>query len=350
MGTKIGKDVIESLTQAMYEDSRFVYREYIQNSADQIDKAVTNGILKKYTDGNIYIDIDKTLKRITIMDNATGIQAEMVVSVLKNIAKSPKDRSKDKGFRGIGRLGGLAYCVRLIFETSFQGEHIKSIMTWDAKKLKNILNDRHSYEDASDVIDSIVEVTTEKEDISEHYFNVIMQDVTDPVLLDKENIKEYLSMVAPVPYNSVSFKFSDKIYQYAKAHNLVLDEYKIFVNTDLIKKAYTNYLYNGGDKSQKFKYDEILDIEFFDITDKVENLIAWGWFSISSFNGLIPPIDDAGGIRLRKGNIQIGLEDCLEKFHKEKRGNSYFFGEIHAIDPLLIPNSRRDYFVDNYKL
>ena len=36
----IGKDVIESLTFSMYEDSRFIFREYIQNSADQIDKAV----------------------------------------------------------------------------------------------------------------------------------------------------------------------------------------------------------------------------------------------------------------------------------------------------------------------
>ena len=38
--TTIGKDVIESLTLGMYEDSRFIFREYIQNSADQIDKAV----------------------------------------------------------------------------------------------------------------------------------------------------------------------------------------------------------------------------------------------------------------------------------------------------------------------
>ena len=36
----IGKDVIESLTLGMYEDCRFIFREYIQNAADQIDKAV----------------------------------------------------------------------------------------------------------------------------------------------------------------------------------------------------------------------------------------------------------------------------------------------------------------------
>ena len=58
-------------------------------------------------------------------------------------------------------------------------------------------------------------------------------------------------------------------------------------------------------------------------------------------------INPARGIRLRKGNIQIGSERTLEKFHKEIRGNFYFIGEIYAVHKDLIPNSRRDYFNDN---
>ena len=38
---QIGKDVIESLTLGMYEDCRFIYREYIQNAADAVDKAIS---------------------------------------------------------------------------------------------------------------------------------------------------------------------------------------------------------------------------------------------------------------------------------------------------------------------
>ena len=41
----IGKNVIENLTTAMYEDLRIIYREYIQNSADSIDKAIQQGLL-----------------------------------------------------------------------------------------------------------------------------------------------------------------------------------------------------------------------------------------------------------------------------------------------------------------
>ena len=47
---KIGKDVIESLTLGMYEDCRFIFREYIQNAADQVDKAVKMSLLEKGAD------------------------------------------------------------------------------------------------------------------------------------------------------------------------------------------------------------------------------------------------------------------------------------------------------------
>ena len=53
----IGKDVIESLTLGMYEDSKFIYREYIQNAADQIDKAIRDGLLNQ-NEGEIHISID----------------------------------------------------------------------------------------------------------------------------------------------------------------------------------------------------------------------------------------------------------------------------------------------------
>ncbi len=125
---RIGKNVIETLTSGMYEDARFVFREYVQNSADQIDEAVRLGVLSNRQDGLIHISIDYDNQEIIIEDNATGIKSENVYSVLGNIALSEKDRTKNKGFRGIGRLGGLGYCDQLIFETSYQGEDIKTEM------------------------------------------------------------------------------------------------------------------------------------------------------------------------------------------------------------------------------
>jgi len=344
--TTIGKDVIESLTLGMYEDSRFIYREYVQNAADQIDKAMKDNLLPSRNDGEIWIQIDKSKRTISIEDNATGIEADKVAEVLRNIAKSTKERGVDKGFRGIGRLGGLGYCDTLIFETSYAGESLKSKMVWDAKELKNIINNRRNKEDAAEVIDSVTTLSTEKELPEKRYFKVTLENISNDVLLDKHAIREYLQMVAPVPLHP-RFIFGAKISDELKNENLSIDEYKIYLNTDQIFKAYTTTIYEGEEKNKK-RVDEITDIQFFKFKTPNDKLLLWGWYSVSDFTKQIPEKGNlARGIRLRSGNIQIGSENCLVKLHKEQRGNFYFFGEVHTFHPDLIPNARRDYFLEN---
>lgn len=341
---KIGKDVIESLTLSMYEDCRFIYREYIQNAADAIDKAVKSSILEKGTD-EIHVRIDPEQRSISIVDNATGISKDNVVSILLNIAHSTKKRGEDKGFRGIGRLGGLGYCSKLIFETSYYGEDVKSIMTWDAELLKYIINDREHKEEAVNVLKDVTNVEYKKEDKDAHYFRVIMEDVTSDDLLDVKAVVEYLSMVAPVDISS-QFIYRSKINEFKKVNGFEVDTYNIYINGDQIYKPYTSVIYednNGGKK----KVDDILDVEFIISKDDNGNPIYWGWYTISCLKGQMKPKNIARGIRLRKENIQIGDEEICKKFFSrtdDQRFSFYYFGEIHAISKSLIPNSRRDYF------
>lgn len=346
--TKIGKDVIESLTLGMYEDSRFIFREYIQNSADQIDKAVEDGLFETLRDGKIEIEILPEIESISITDNATGISRNEVQSILKNIAKSTKDRTKNKGFRGIGRLGGLAYADKLIFETSFKGENIKTFLTWNSQELKAIINNRSTKEDATDVIDEVTDFREEKEDSETHYFKVTLEGVKNKTLLDKDDIYDYLTMVAPVPY-SKGFFFKDKVYDKAKELDFNIDEYLVYVNKNQVLKSYTMSIY-AGDIQNKKKIDEIHDIDTYEIRNSNNQILAWGWYGISNFTKALPAINSARCLRLRKGNIQVGLEEALSKLFKESRGTKYFFGEIHAVSPELIPNSRRDYFTENKTL
>lgn len=339
----IGKDIIETLTLGMYEDSRFIYREYIQNSADQIDKAYQQNILKK-NEGSIFIQIKPEEKYICIEDNATGIKEKEVLNILRNIAQSQKQRGVDKGFRGIGRLGGIGYCDELVFETSYKGESTKSIMTWNSKLLKDIINNRNHKEEANDVIQKVTSIRYEKEKKDEHYFRVCLHNVTNQILLEKDNIYEYLSMVAPVPFSN-SFLQKNKIYQELENDNILLDEYNIYINEDKLYKGYTSSVYesNNGKKSIVDKiYDIVFIKEFF-----YEDLLFWGWYGISNFESQLDRANISRGIRLRKSNIQIGSDETLIKFFKEQRGNYYFVGEIIACHPDLIPNARRDYFLDN---
>jgi len=343
--TTIGKDVIESLTSGMYEDSKFIFREYIQNAVDQIDKAIESGIISTRQGGNVWINIDKNERKIVIEDDATGIKSNEASDILRNIAQSTKKRGVNRGFRGIGRLGGLGYCEQLIFETSFKGEKTKSIMLWDAKELKKIINDRTQKEEASHVIDKVTDFDIQSEDVDEHYFKVTLEQVSNDALFDKKEIIDYLQMVAPVPFHT-RFLYNDIISNKLEENGLKVDEYKIFVNTDQIFKAYTTNIYEG-DSNHKKKFDEIFDINNFRIEGYNNELLGWGWYGLSTFQGVLPEVNLARGLRLRKDNIQIGSADTLTKFHKQKNNNFYFFGEVHAFHQDLIPNSRRDYFVEN---
>ena len=51
---KVGKYTLESLTTGMYSDPKIVYREYIQNSVDSLENAVSLGLIESQS---IRIDI-----------------------------------------------------------------------------------------------------------------------------------------------------------------------------------------------------------------------------------------------------------------------------------------------------
>ncbi len=341
----IGKNVIETLTLGMYENAHFIYREYVQNAADQIDIAVEEGILDKKIDGKISISIHKENKSISIEDNATGIKSSEVLQFLGDVANSKKDRTKRKGFRGIGRLGGLGYCDTLMFETSYQGEATKSVITLNAKQLKKIIEDRSITMDAATVISVITSLENEVESVDLHYFKVKLIDVTKEELLDMKGVKNYLSMVAPIPFHT-DFNFSKNIHEYFNDNNVKIEEYDVHLslNNEKLFKAYKKNIHS----QRGYNPVEIIDIDFIELRNSEAELIGIGWYGVSDLlNNIIHPDDFERGIRIRKDNIQIGDEDTLKSYFKADRFNHHFIGEVHVIGNEFVPNARRDFFNDN---
>lgn len=344
----VGKNFLENLTVAMYENSFTVYREFVQNAADSIDKAIISGLEEP---NNLYIDIsiEYTKRKISVYDNACGISMREFKEKMLTVADSDKDRDTEKGFRGIGRLAGLGYCDRLIFQTTTKGEDKKSIIIWDGVKLKHIVDDSNQHPSSEELIETITEIKYEPADVEEHFFEVIMEDVIfeSDDLLDEEQVIKYLQAVAPVPYANY-FIFSSKILEFAKNNEFKIDEYTISVNGNQLFKPYKTKLYDGTADNKK-PYDEISDVEFKIFKDNNGKTIAWMWYGIAKFEKYIPIVNEMRCIRLRKENIQIGDESTIgyPKFYREARGNGYFIGEIFAVDNGLIPNARRDYFNQN---
>ena len=343
---KIGKNAIENLTIGMYEDSTIIYREYIQNAADAIDKAYQLGM---YNDEEPFIDvsIDEVSRSIKITDNAMGIKKSEIHKKLADIADSDKEKGIDKGFRGIGRLGGLAYCDTLKFKTTFKGENTVTIMSWDAKELTRMINDNSIKYSAEEVLSRVISYHEEICDDDEHYFIVELINIREEnyELLNETEVRKYISTNAPVPYIN-KFIFRELIYKNLKDNNLQPNEYMIFVNGADVFKNYSTILYDKTG-NQKKKYDEIDNIEIKEFRNSKDELLAWMWFGISTFDKQIPPCNEMRGIRLRKENIQIGSSETLVRLFKEQRGIYYFIGELHAVHKELIPNAHRDYFNEN---
>ena len=339
----IGKNVIETLTLGMYEDPRFIFREYIQNAADQIDVAVEQEILPNRAAGKIVITINSTARTIVIEDNATGIVSNRMRAFLSDVANSEKEVNKRKGFRGIGRLGGLGYCGKLIFESSYKGEAVKNTMSLNAKLLKAIIENREDKSDAAKVISVITTFNSEKCGSNEHYFKVTLIDVSNDLLLKVAEVKQYLSMVAPVPFHK-DFKFKTEIEQFFKSRGFALEEYDITVNKEPIFKAYKNKLITNNAN----KPSVVTSLDFFEVLDDAEKVLAVGWYGV--FNRVNEVINDKNlerGIRLKKQNITIGdAQTIIDRFPVERTTFRYI-GEIHTISDGFIPNARRDYFNDN---
>ena len=342
---KVGKNILDNLTTGMYSDSKVIYREYIQNACDQIDLAIKLGILSA---GEGLVDIFTESKRryISIKDNATGVKAKDFVEDVGDIANSNKEIGRNKGFRGIGRLCGLAYCKTLRFSTSYLGENVKSIMTCNAQKMRAMLVENKKYT-LDEIWDAIISYSTEPEVESEHYFEVELFDINkeNTDLLNEAKVREYLSFVVPVPYKN-TFILRNQIYNHAKLIGYIIDEYCVRVNGSQIFKEYTTKIKEQSGASIK-NYDEITRLEFKDFRDSSGSLIAWMWVGLSRFEKQIPSVNHMRGLRVRSANIQLGDDDVLQPLFKESRGNYYFVGEVFAASRNLIPNSQRDYFNEN---
>lgn len=340
MDIKIGKFTLETLTTGMYDSPKDIYREYIQNAVDSIDNAITQGILKPSKDA-IDIKIDRTNACITITDNGTGVSVEKAQEYLLDIGNSVKFNTNNRGFRGIGRLAGLAYCDELIFSTSSYGEESKTTITFNANELRKSLYAIEDNGSLEEVFTRVVTISKEYETKSKHYFSVTLKGVLNAdEILNHVEIYQYLSQVAPAPF-SPKFKWKDIINSKLFYRGLKVSEYNIFIEADERKQLYKNYSDSFlADRVRKAE-DKIEDIEERVFKDNNGELLAILWFAKTGYSGTIQN-DTLKGIRLRKGNIQLGERTVLNSFFKDERFNGWLIGELHIVSTNLIPNARRD--------
>lgn len=343
-----GKFLLEILTKGMYSNPMHVYREYIQNSADAIDKAISEKIIEA-SDAAIHIDIDERNRTIVIKDNGTGIPQSIVQTKLLNVGASDKDGYSERGFRGIGRLGGLAYADQVQFITSAVGDSNKTIMTCDCVKMQELLQKTNN--ETSDIMETFKAISSfdfdQPEEINDHYFEVKLIGVPlESGLLDEKASIQYLAETAPVDFDSQQFSQARKIRDYFSDKGFPITYYKILRGARKlpIYKRYSRSL-STGKQSRSIIKDYVRDVEFIYKETSDGKPLYIGWLAITDFSGIISD-ESVQGIRFRKGNILIGNGTTFAKFFPSEghNANRMFAGEIHVLHDDLVPNSQRDDF------
>ena len=342
-----GKFLLEILTKGMYSNPMHVYREYIQNSSDSIDKAIEAGILQS-AEAEIHISIDAKGRSIIIRDNGLGIPLDIARIKLMNVGASDKDGITERGFRGIGRLGGLAYAEKVQFVTSAIGDSTRTIMTCDCVRMQQLL--QKSNNETSDIMETFKAISTfeeQAEDRNEHYFEVRLLGVPqESGLLDEDDVIRYLSETAPIDFDSQQFPQARKIRDHFSEKGFPITCYKILrgARKKPIYKLYSRSLSTGKQGRTKTK-DYVRDVEFIYKEASDGKPLYIGWLAITDFSGVISD-ESVQGIRFRKGNILVGNGTTFANFFPSEghNANRMFAGEIHVLHDELVPNSQRDDF------
>lgn len=342
-----GKFLLEILTKGMYSNPMHIYREYIQNSSDSIDKAIVAGVLQE-AEAEIHIFVDDKERNIVIRDNGLGIPQNIARLKLMNIGASDKNGITERGFRGIGRLGGLAYAERVQFITSAVGDTVKTVLTCNCIRMQQLL--QKSNNETSDIMETFRAISTfeeQPEETEKHYFEVRLIGVPkESGLLDEDDVIRYLAETAPIDFDSQQFVQARKIREYFLERGFPITCYKILrgARRKPIYKLYSRSMSTGKQERTKTK-DYVRDVEFIYKEASDGKPLYIGWIAITDFSGVISD-ESVQGIRFRKGNILVGNGTTFAKFFPSEghNANRMFAGEIHVLHDDLIPNSQRDDF------
>lgn len=331
----VGDGILNLVTTGMHPDPLAIYREYVQNSADAISAA------KLGEHGRVEINVDPSGMRVRIRDNGPGLSEEGALAALLPIAHSLKRRGTDRGFRGIGRLSGLAFAETVSFLTRARRGAPLSRIVWNGPKLRERILETRQIERA--IRDCVTMETISGNGYPDHFFEVEVADIGRHAagsILNREYVRAYIAEVCPVPV-SRSFPFAAEV-------DGLLCESVAPLTLDIVLDGETEPVmrpYHGAIRYSDLRVGKFSELEEIRIpaVDR-DGTAALGWIAHSSYLGAIPKDARIRGIRAREGNIQIGGETVFDGLFPEERFNRWCVGEIHILDPRIVPNGRRDYF------
>jgi hypothetical protein len=322
--------ILEALSKGLYPDKRHIIREFVQNSFDSIYELRRTH--PKAPSGNIAIKIHAP--SIFIADRGVGM-TEAQVRQYRYLGFSQKDRTRTAGFRGIGKYSSSAVAKKLIVDTSPIDVpkryrvtiHADGMMT-EIQKGKN--------PPLEELLMTHSEVHECSAPAGDHYTFVELHGISEDsqTLMEEKNIRDYLARTAPVPFDP-KFQFGAGVNKKLVENVPEFMSPPLLVNGASVYKVFFPNCYEPG-------YETIL----FD--ERRPEVLAFGWYCQNREKGQLEPKDDAGLV-FRVKNIAVGDGHLARRmlWRTTPERAAYFFGEIHVLDPEVVPSSDRVDFEDN---
>ena len=332
--TSAGVGVFRLVTSGMYDNPLAVYREYIQNAADSLAQSEVSG-------GSVVVTVNRGEASVTILDDGPGLSPEEAEQALLPVAQSRKSLGRDRGFRGIGRLSGLAFANSVTFLTRSRAGGPVTRVVWDGLEINRHMRGTSP---SWDTLRACITVDSPSGiERPGHFFEAQIRGVGRHVagsILNERLVRAYIGEVCPVPLRP-EHPFAKEIEEVFTEHVPPLS-LRVTIAGDPVPvtRPHGPAINFSEGKSDPFRALEPVCIPSLN-GDKPA---AVGWVMHSSYLGAIPKRLGIRGIRARMGNIQIGEEAIFDHLFPEERFNRWCVGEIHVLDSEMIPNARRDYF------
>ena len=340
----VGKDVLELLSSSMYVNPLSVFREYVQNATDAIDDAVGSGLLPAISDGLIEINLDHIDRRVVIRDNGKGLTNKDFPARMLSFGASEKRGTDARGFRGVGRLSGLGYVQQLLFRSRAKGDTKVMEAMWDGRVVKQMLASTDCDTDLRTIVKKAVTFKRlEPEGCPAHFFEVELvrpRRIANDRLLNELEIQSFIGQVCPCPF-SFKFSFGREIAGLLLRHGRAGRSYNIHINgaEEPVHRPYRDEVVYSDTKKAALRNLETFEVESID-----GDIAAVGWLVHHDYQGAIPTAQGIRGLRARLGNIQVGHDRLFLEVFPEDRFCSWAIGEVHILDPRVLPNGRRDQF------
>jgi len=332
--------VLEALSQGLYPDRKHILREFVQNAYDAL------GDLRRQSPHTELepVEITTSAPSLIIADKGIGMSGE-TMRRYRYLGFSEKRASSHAGFRGIGKFSAISVCDHLIVRSSMLGDTKSYQVQIDASGMLKCLQDEKN-PPLETLLRDYSQISEKAEEAELHYTFVELHGIRKDAreLLDENIIKPYLIQVAPLPLDP-TFAYAKEISSRLQQVDPRFMEVELRLNR---KPIYKPFLENAS----RPEFKEVF------VKDGSSELIAFAWFCQHCGKGQFRELGDGesqgmrhpySGLQYRLSNFAIGDSMLTRKtlWQTTPERAFYFFGEIHVLDPTMVPTSDRDEFEDS---